>query len=76
MQVICSYCEAVLDDVGEEEGTVYEVCRRCREEQLPFVPEALAEEPGAQPASDAGIGEDGVFATSQPSAPGHESEKC
>jgi hypothetical protein len=52
MRVICVWCNAVIAEPGEEEGTSLGTCETCAREQAPYFADLPEPDPLAPPVTD------------------------
>ena len=52
MRVICAWCDTVIAEPGEEEGTSLGICETCAEEQAPCLDDGPGPDPLAPPVTD------------------------
>jgi len=63
MLLVCALCEAVIEEVGEEEGRSLGVCPACAEEHVPSLGDSGAPDALFVPIGDAGIAPDDITPT-------------
>jgi hypothetical protein len=75
MRVICAWCNAVIAEPGEEEGTSLGTCETCAEEQGLCLDDGPRPDPLAPPVTDEGL-EQGSPRCSPASKTGNPPEGC